>query len=32
MGIAARGAAIPKVGLNTEAQAGVVSLARFTPE
>ena len=32
MGIAARGAAIPKVGHNTEGQASLGSLIAFTPE
>ena len=32
MGIAARGAAIPMVGHNTEAQAGLESLTTVTPE
>ena len=32
MGTAARGAPIPKVGYNTEVQAGVVSPSKFTPE
>jgi hypothetical protein len=32
MGIAARGAPIPEVGYNTEAQASVVSPSTFTPE